>query len=159
MSDSQSKQEDVALDNNPPNPPKNEIKLNSLTPSYYGEYNEILKNVFVGEEHKNDHNIAITADYGEGKSSVINSFLKENKEIKEKTITVSLSKYNYKNNDVKKQTCQIIIQMNIMVIIQYVNICILLKTGLKFKQLIKFFIKLILKIFIYLNIKLRKIYL
>ena len=59
-----------------------EIKLKSLTPSDdYVEYNEILKNVFVGEEHKNDHNIAITADYGEGKSSVINSFLRKNPKI------------------------------------------------------------------------------
>ena len=86
----------------------NEIKLNSLTPSYYGEYNKILKNVLTNKENKYDnvHNIAITADYGEGKSSVINSFLKENKEIKEKTITVSLSKYNYKNNDATKRTHQ-----------------------------------------------------
>lgn len=85
------------------------VKLNSLTPSDdYVEYNKILKNVFVGEEHKNDHNIAITADYGEGKSSIINSFLKENKEIKEKTITVSLSKYNYKykNDNTTKQPCK-----------------------------------------------------
>lgn len=84
------------------------VELNSLTPSHYGEYNEILKKVFRGKEHKNDHNIAITADYGEGKSSVINSFLnlKENKEIKQETITVSLSKYNYKNNDSTKQPCE-----------------------------------------------------
>ena len=88
--------------------PNNKIKLNSLTPSVYNEYNEILKNVFAGDEHKNDHNIAITADYGEGKSSVINSFLKQNQEIKEKTITVSLSKYNYKNknDDTKKHSCK-----------------------------------------------------
>lgn len=88
--------------------PNNKIKLNSLTPSVYNEYNEILKNVFAGDEHKNDNNIAITADYGEGKSSVINSFLKQNQEIKEKTITVSLSKYNYKNknDDTKKHSCK-----------------------------------------------------
>lgn len=74
----------------------NQIKLNPLTPGDYGEYNEILKNVFVGKEHKDDHNIAITADYGEGKSSAINSFLNKNKKIRKKTITVSLAKYNYK---------------------------------------------------------------
>ena len=98
-----------SIDNNPPKSPdfsNRKIKLNSLTPSVYNEYNEILKNVFAGDEHKNDHNIAITADYGEGKSSVINSFLKQNQEIKEKTITVSLSKYNYKNknDDTKKHS-------------------------------------------------------
>ena len=104
-----------SINNNTPKSPdssnstsNSEIKLNPLTPSDYGEYNKILDNVLTKDEYNDVHNIAITADYGEGKSSVINSFLKQNQEIKEKTITVSLSKYNYKNKneDTMKETCK-----------------------------------------------------
>ena len=99
------------INNNTPKSPdssnstsNSKIKLNPLTPSDYGEYNEILDNVLTNDEYNDVHNIAITADYGEGKSSVINSFLKQNPKIKKKTITVSLSKYNYKDDDTIKWT-------------------------------------------------------
>ena len=45
-------------------------------------------------QQKNIFNIALTGNYGSGKSSIIQTLLKKNHDIKERTITISLANFN-----------------------------------------------------------------
>ena len=63
--------------------------------------NEHIKALHFGINDKAIKNIALTGPYGSGKSSIINSYIKNYP--KEKSINISLANFNSDNQSVKKE--------------------------------------------------------
>lgn len=80
---------------------RNLIKLKPLVPSKNAENGELYSNLLKDAINNEDvYNVALTGGYGSGKSSVIETFLENNKDVN--PIRISLANFNFENTEQKQ---------------------------------------------------------